>query len=109
MKLKLHQLTHKAFEQPSNIRFFNTCEQINVKLIVLMPAFIVFQVYLIGWQLSNNSFLLGLVVNLFALLEHTNYYRSQLMIDSQHDWKYLVTNKKLKITSLAKDVTNQKF
>lgn len=68
------------------------------------------QYYLSGWQIkSKNLMAWGILANLFAILEHVNYYNKQLMIDKKSDLIYLIRNKKLKTASLAKDIMEGKF
>lgn len=47
---------------------------------------------------------MGVLANVFGVLEHINYYNHRLMIDNLSDLEYLKRNEKLKIASLAKDL-----
>jgi hypothetical protein len=47
--------------------------------------------------------------NAFGILEHINYYNRQLMIDNTSDLNYLMRYKKLKIASLAKDLSENEI
>ena len=74
-------------------------------LISLIPIIFATQLYQNDWEIiSENLILWGVLANIFAILEHINYYNRQLMIDNSADLEYLKRNKKLKIASLAKDL-----
>jgi hypothetical protein len=47
--------------------------------------------------------------NIFGILEHFNYYNRQLMIDNTQDLNYVIRNRKLKIASLAKDLSENEI
>jgi len=51
----------------------------------------------------------GILSNIFAILEHINYYNRQLMIDNSSDLEYLKRYKRLKVASLAKDLKENKL
>jgi hypothetical protein len=51
----------------------------------------------------------AVVANIFGVLEHINYYNRQLMVDNISDLNYIVLNRKLKIASLAKDLTDNEI
>ncbi len=108
-KLKLYRLKNIDFDQAANVLFFKHSKRINFILIVLMPLITIVQLYLASWQLSDSGFLWGLLACTFGILEHINYYHIQLMIDNEYDWKYLLTNRRLKVASLAKDLQDEKF
>lgn len=108
-KLKLNRLKNIDFDQLANIEFFKQSKRINFILISLMPLVVLIQLYAVDWQMRNSGFLWGLIASLFAILEHINYYHTQLMIDNKYDWEYLIKNRKLKESSLAKDLKENKF
>ena len=109
-KLKLHRLTGKKINQEKRIRFFKKSKRLNWILILLMLPALFIQLYLQGWNLEQNNMLYwGLLANVFAILEHINYYYIQLMIDNKYDVKYLLKNKRLKKASLAKDLVDGKI
>lgn len=108
-KLKLYRLKNIDFDQPANIQFFKRSKKINFMLIGLMLLVMMVQLYLVDWQVNNSGFLWGLLASLFAILEHINYYHTQLMIDNEYDWKYLLANRRLKVASLAKDLKEGRF
>jgi len=109
-KLKLHSLQRKEVNQPKNILFFQKSKKVNQLLILLMPLFLLLQLYLENWNVSYSKVLLwGVLANLFAIAEHINYYHIQLMIDNQYDWNWVLKNKRLKTASLAKDLLENKI
>lgn len=109
-KLKLERLTEKHINQAGNIRFFKKSKRFNWLLISGMIPVLLFQLYIQKWNFeSNNMFYWGIFANVFAILEHINYYYLQLMIDNKYDVEYLFKNKKLKKASLAKDLIENKI
>lgn len=104
-KLKLYRLTDKPFDQEYHIRLFKKAKAINRILILIIPISFGFQLYLDNWTYRPDMLFLGaLAANLFAVLEHVNYYHIQLMIDNYADLSYLIKNQRFKIASLAKDL-----
>lgn len=104
-KLKLYRLTNQPFNQESNLNIFRLSKKLNLILIGFIPIIFALQLYQNDWQIiPRNLMLWGILVNLFAILEHINYYYLQLMIDNSSDLEYLKRNKRLKIASLAKDL-----
>ena len=108
-KLKLYSLKNISFDQEAKIRFFKQSKGVNVILVCLIPLAFVVQLYLINWQWSNSGFWWGVLACVFGILEYINYYHTQLMIDNAYDWKYLMTNRRLKEASLAKDLKQRSF
>lgn len=109
-KLKLHRLSGKAFSQVKNLQFFRKSGQVNIILIGLMPLVLLLQLYLSDWgSIPDNLMIWAICANAFAVLEHINYYHRQLMIDNEADLRYLLTNKRLKIASLRKDLEESKL
>lgn len=109
-KLKLKRLQGESFDNTENIKFFKTSKKINRILIGLIPLFFLLQLGLQNWNIGVNKMLFwGLLANFFAVLEHINYYHTQLMIDNEYDLKYLLRNKRLKKASLAKDLLDGKI
>ncbi len=104
-KLKLYRLMNKHINQEKNLNIFRNSKKINLILIGFVPIVFIIQLYQNDWKIiSENLILWGILANLFAVLEHINYYNRQLMIDNSADLEYLKRNKKLKISSLAKDL-----
>jgi hypothetical protein len=104
-KLKLYRLQGKEIDQETNIQFFRKSKRLNWRLIALMIPVLLIQLYLQNWDIeSNDMFYWGILANVLAILEHINYYYTQLMIDNQYDIAYVFRNKKLKKASLAKDL-----
>ena len=104
-KLKLYRLMNKPFNQEKNLNIFRNSKKLNLTLISLIPIIFAIQLYQNDWDIiSENLILWGVLANIFAILEHINYYNRQLMIDNSADLEYLKRNKKLKIASLAKDL-----
>ena len=76
----------------------------------LIPFVFIVQMEYYDWNFANNKLLYwGLAANIFGILEHVNYYHTQLMVDNLADVNYILRNKKLKQASLAKDLLNGKF
>jgi len=109
-KLKLQVLEAKKIDQGKQIKFFRNSKKINVFLFILMPLILYLQLVLQDWDIGNNPMLFwGILANMFAILEHINYYHTQLMIDNKYDFQYVLRNKKLKKSSLAKDLREKKI
>lgn len=109
-KLKLSRLINKPFNQEKNLNIFKNSKKLNLILIGLIPIIFVFQIYQNDWQIvSKNLMFWGVLANLFAVLEHVNYYGRQLMIDNSSDLEYLKRNKRLKKASLAKDLKDSQL
>lgn len=109
-KLKLYRLTGKYVNQKSSILFFKKSKRLNWLLISLMLPTLLIQLYLQKWNFGTNEMLYwGILANVFALLEHINYYYIQLMIDNTYDIEYLITNKRFKKASLAKDLIENRI
>lgn len=109
-KLKLQRLSGKPFNQVKELKLFRKAEWVNIILIGLMPLMLLLQLYFSGWEIKpDNKMLWAICANAFAVLEHINYYHRQLMVDNGADLRYLLTNKRLKIASLRKDLTENKF
>lgn len=104
-KLKLQRLKREKIDQEKHLQFFSKSKKQNVILFLLMPSFLFIQLYILDFNVSNNKlFFWGILANLFAILEHINYYHIQLMVDNEYDMKYIMRNKRLKKASLAKDM-----
>lgn len=102
-KLKLERLQGKAVNQANSLEFFRKSKKLNLILISAMPVILGFQLYI---KMDIGELLYwGILANVFAILEHVNYYHIQLMIDNPYDLKYLIKNRRLKKASLAKDLT----
>lgn len=109
-KLKLNRLKGKYVEQNQELQFFKRTKRFNkIWIAGMLPIFII-QLYIQNWNLvSNDMFIWGIVANVFAILEHINYYHVQLMIDNKYDVAYVIKNKQLKKASLAKDLMENKI
>ena len=104
-QLKLWRLEGKPFSQLENLKFFHKAKKFNSLLILGIPIVFGIQILIVGWTKEDvNILLFSFFANLFAILEHINYYHKQLMIDKTSDVQYLLRNKKLKTASLAKDL-----
>ncbi len=104
-KLKLDSLEGKSFDQDKNLQFFTTSKRLNWILILIMIPVLAIQIILnINQESTHRMLLWGMLANLFAILEHINYYYIQLMIDNAYDLRYVIRNKRLKKSSLAKDL-----
>lgn len=79
-------------------------------MIGLIPVVFIIQLYLADWKLKpENLMFWGCIANIFGVLEHINYYSRQLMIDNASDLYYVLRNRKLKIASLAKDLSENQI
>lgn len=109
-KLKLNRLTGKTFDLSKNLLFFRKSKKINLLMIGLIPFILITQLYLTKWTLKTENLMLwAIIANVFGILEHINYYNRQLMIDNKSDLNYLMRYKKLKIASLAKDLSENEI
>ena len=105
-KLKLCRLQGKTIEQEKNLTFFRISKKSNLYMICLIPAVFLVQLFLNRWNFELNKLTLGgFAANAFGILEHINYYHTQLMIDNSSDLSYLLRNRKFKKASLAKDLS----
>ncbi|MEY3369123.1 MAG: hypothetical protein RI973_2278 [Bacteroidota bacterium] len=79
-------------------------------MIGLIPMIFIVQLYLAKWTIKTDNLIFwGVVANIFGVLEHVNYYNTQLMIDNISDLNYIIKNRKLKIASLAKDIRDNEI
>ncbi|HMQ00708.1 MAG TPA: hypothetical protein PKC24_13080 [Cyclobacteriaceae bacterium] len=109
-KLKLYSLTDKPFDQAKHLTFFRKSKKLNLIMIILIPSILAVQLHLNNWMLKIDSlFFWGVFANIFAVLEHINYYMRQLMIDKISDLNFVIRNGKLKKASLAKDLIDNKI
>jgi hypothetical protein len=109
-KLKLYKLSGKSFDQGKNLMFFRRSKKINIFMIGLIPLVFIIQLYLNNWTLKTENLMLwASIANVFGILEHINYYNRQLMIDNPSDLYYVMRYKKLKIASLAKDLSENEI
>lgn len=104
-KLKLYRLTEREFDQQKNLAFFKRSKRINIILIAAMPLIFLLQWYIAEWSFTSDILLIGgWVANIFAVVEHLNYYVIQISIDNEADVDYLKQNKRLKKAHLARDL-----
>lgn len=108
-KIKLKKLKGESFDNDKNIRFFQFFKKINHILIGLIPFVFIVQMEYFDWNFNNKLLYYAIAANAFGILEHVNYYHTQLMIDNWADVKYVFRNKKLKQASLAKDLLDGEF
>jgi hypothetical protein len=109
-KLKLYRLTGKPFNQIKNLTFFRKSKTINLIMIGLIPLIFIIQLFLNDWTMKTENLMFwGIAANVFGVLEHVNYYNRQLMIDNTQDLNYVIRNRKLKIASLAKDLSENEI
>jgi hypothetical protein len=79
-------------------------------MVGLIPLIFIIQLFLNNWTVKNENLMFwGVVANVFGILEHVNYYNRQLMIDNTQDLNYVIRNRKLKIASLAKDLSENEI
>jgi hypothetical protein len=109
-QLKLWRLEGKPFSQVKNLRFFRKAKRINLFLMLGIPIILALQMLIVDWTTKDfNIIFWSFLANIFAILEHINYYNKQLMVDNAADFKYIIRNKKLKTASLAKDLKENSF
>ncbi|HET8803559.1 MAG TPA: hypothetical protein VFM72_03205, partial [Aequorivita sp.] len=105
-QLKLWRLEGMPFSQGKNLRFFRKAKQINLLLFIGIPIILGLQILIVDWATQDFPIIFwSILANAFAVLEHINYYHTQLMVDNAADFKYIIRNKKLKTASLAKDLS----
>lgn len=79
-------------------------------MIGLIPLVFISQLYFNNWEVKTENLIFwAIIVNVFGILEHINYYYRQLMIDNTSDLNYVIRNRKLKIASLAKDLSENEI
>ena len=79
-------------------------------MIGLIPLVFIIQLYFNNWEVKTENLIFwAIIVNVFGILEHINYYYRQLMIDNTSDLNYVIRNRKLKIASLAKDLSENEI
>lgn len=109
-KLKLSRLKGEFVGQDNNIKFFKKSKRLNWILVLIMLPVLLLQLYIQKWSFETNEmFVWGILANVFAVLEHVNYYYIQLMVDNKYDIEYLMNNKRLKKASLAKDLIENRI
>jgi hypothetical protein len=109
-KLKLQSLKGITIDQKTNLLFFKKSKKLNLIFLGLIPFVFILQIFLNNWSLkTENLIYCAIAVNVFGILEHINYYNRQLMIDNTSDLNYVIRNRKLKIASLAKDLSENEI
>jgi hypothetical protein len=79
-------------------------------MIGLIPLVFSIQLYFNNWEVKTENLIFwAIIANVFGILEHINYYNRQLMIDNTSDLNYVFRNRKLKIASLAKDLSENEI
>lgn len=108
-RLKLYSIQGLEVNQKAASLLFKKLKRANVLLIFFSPLVVILQWWFGGQTLANSRPGWALLANAFAILEHINYYHTQLMYDNLRDLKYLLVNKRLKTASLKKDLVENKF
>lgn len=109
-KIKYFKLKEQPLSSPKNLSFFKNCKKINLIFICAMPLVFVLQMWADNWNsIANDLLPWAIYANLFAVLEHINYYNIQLMIDNRYDLKYLIFHKKFKKSHLSKDLDHNRL
>ena len=104
--LKLRALRTDSTIGANHLRCFKLLKTLNWGLIGVMP------VLLVGKALLGNPFrsvfdaVAGIGFYSLAVLEQINYYHYQLMYDYPPDWRYLLSHKTLKRSSLSRALAN---
>ena len=79
-------------------------------MIGLITLVFIIQLYFNNWEVKTENLIFwAIIANVFGILEHINYYNRQLMIDNTSDLNYVIRNRKLKIASLAKDLSENEI
>lgn len=103
--VKLSRLKKEYVEPKKVLTRFRAFKKHNLIGILLIPIVLLIQWYLSGQQLDqDNKLFWAVFVNIFAVLEHINYYHKQLMYDNRYDFRYLYRYKHLKNAALSKDL-----
>lgn len=107
---KLSVLEDKHIFQNRTLNRFEKFKHKNKVGIALIPIVLLVQWFISGQSLGSDN-LIGwaMIANVFAVLEHINYYHMQLMYDNRYDLRYLLRHKKLKEASLRKDLRDQQI
>ncbi len=108
--VKLSVLKNSSVRQTKIIQRFRSFKKQNLYLIALIPIMLFVQWWVSGQKLGGDNFLFwAFFANVFAVFEHINYYKRQLMYDNIHDINYLLRHRKLKEASLFKDLREEKL
>ena len=106
--IKLRKITGKEIDNDYYLKKFEKWTRTNP--ILLSSIVLTLPVHLILNEFKTDSFLFwGLFAHFFYVLEYVNYYQKQLMYDNINDFKYLLINRKLKKSSLLKDMQKRAF
>ena len=106
--IKLRKITGKEIDNDYYLKKFEKWTRTNP--ILLSSIVLTLPVHLILKEFKTDSFLFwGLFAHFFYVLEYVNYYKKQLMYDNINDFKYLLINRKLKKSSLLKDMQKRAF
>ena len=104
----MRKITGKEIDNDYYLKKFEKWTRTNP--ILLSSIVLTLPVHLILNEFKTDSFLFwGLFAHFFYVLEYVNYYQKQLMYDNINDFKYLLINRKLKKSSLLKDMQKRAF
>ncbi len=102
--LKLQALQTNTTIRQKYLRWFKGFKKANWVLIGILPVLLAGN-SLLGTPLRLSfNVIAGLSFYILAILEQINYYYYQLMYDCPSDWHYLIAHKKLKRSSLNRDL-----
>ena len=107
-KIKLYKLLRKNVADKKVLNRFRGFKNLNLILIFVYPIIIILLYFNDLFMLQRNKYW-SLFAYVFGIVEHINYYHTQLMYDNKNDWRYLLAYKKLKVASLRKDLKENKI
>jgi hypothetical protein len=109
-KLKLQSLRGKNIDHSKQLARFTLWKKVTEYLLIAQFLLLLIHLNSAQWTFElKGVYGWTLAANLMSLLEYINYYHRQLMIDNLHDVNYLLTNQKLKVSSLRKDIIEGKI
>ena len=100
--LKLESLSTRRPLPGWFARTFTRLGRLNLALVAL-AAPVALLLYRLGLS-SSTDLILGLLLLIFAVLEHINYFHLQLMHDNRNDLAYLRRHRRLRRSPLAQDL-----
>jgi hypothetical protein len=95
----------KSSITPNHVLYkFKHVKKWNFVFILLAPCFFILDLLVLEPPLPLGGLLIAGCIYIFAVIEYINYFYIQLSYDNISDIKFLVQTKKLKKSSLAKEL-----